>query len=79
MSSVSEVVEAVFSDGLDGDHRLELVTVIDLQVNDLLRRYLKARKDVAAQVVIMVKRIIGDLGSNLTSIQTRMSVTQGVV
>ena len=41
MSSVSEVVEAAFSDvsfGLDGDHRFELVTVIDLQVNDLLRQ-----------------------------------------
>ena len=47
MSSVSEVVEAAFSDvsfGLDGDHRLDF----DLQVNGLLRHYLEAREDAAA-------------------------------
>jgi len=79
MSSVSEVVEAAFSDvsfGLDGDHRLELVLVIDLQVNGLLRQYLEAREDAAAipaQVATMVKRLIGELGSNFPSIQSRMS------
>ena len=44
MSSVSEVVEAAFSDvsfGLNDDHRLELVTIIDMQVNGLLRQYLE--------------------------------------
>ena len=81
MSSVTEVVEAAFSDvsfGLDGDHRLELVLVIDLQVNGLLRQYLEARENAAAipaQVAIMVQRLIGDLGSNLPSIQNRMSDT----
>ena len=74
MSSVSEVVQASFNDvsfGLNGDHLLELVNVIDLQVNDLLSQYLEARDNVAAipaQVAIMVQRLIGDLGSNLPSI-----------
>ncbi len=78
MSSVSEVVQAAFNDvsfGLDGDHLLELVNVIDLQVNDLLSQYLEARDNAAAipaQVAIMVQRLIGDLGSNLPSIQDRM-------
>ena len=74
-------MEAAFSDvsfGLDGDHRLELILVIDLQVNSLLRQYLEAREDAAAipaQVATMVQRLIGDLGSNLPSIQNRMSDT----
>ena len=78
MPSVSEVVQAAFNDvsfGLDGDHLLELVNVIDLQVNDLLSQYLEARDNIAAipaQVAIMVQRLIGDLGSNLPSIQDRM-------
>ena len=78
MSSVSEVVQASFGDvsfGLNRDHLLELVNVIDLQVNDLLSQYLEARDNVAAipaQVAIMVQRLIGDLGSNLPSIQDRM-------
>ena len=85
MSSVSEVVGAAFSDvsfGLDGDHRLELVLVIDLQVNGLLRQYLEAREDAAAipaQVATMVQRLIGDLGSNLPSIQNCMSDTLKVM
>ena len=78
MPSVSEVVQAAFNDvsfGLDGDHLLELVYVIDLQVNDLLSQYLEARDNAAAipaQVAIMVQRLIGDLGSNLPIIQDRM-------
>jgi predicted PurR-regulated permease PerM len=44
-------------------------------VHGLLRQYLEAREDAAAipaQVATMVKRLIGDLGSNLPSIQSRM-------
>jgi hypothetical protein len=61
MSSIFEVVEAAFSDvsfGFDGDHRLELALVIDLQVNGVLRQYLEAREDAAAipaQVATMVQ------------------------
>jgi hypothetical protein len=61
IASVPVSVEARYSEGmsfgLDGDHRLELVLVIDLQVNGQLRQYLEAREDVAAipaQVATMV-------------------------
>jgi len=51
MSSVVEVVEAAFDDvsfGLDGDHLLELIYVIDLQMNDLLDQNLQVRDNAAA-------------------------------
>ena len=78
MTSVVEVVEAAFdgvSFGLDGDHLLELIYVVELQLDDLLDQYLRTRDNAAAipaQVAIMVQRLIGDLGSNLASIQDRM-------
>lgn len=81
MIVISEFVQASFNEisfGLDGDHILELTHVVTLQVDRLLTQYASGNNEGAAmpaQVAIVVARLIGELGINLTNIQDRMRNT----